>query len=93
MACACTKKREYDEKGDDSMSALYETYLSEEEREAAETRGEARGEARGIERGKKQTFEIMLEMIGLLKSNVPVPEIASKYKITTQEIEKLRGVL
>ena len=63
IACARTKKREYDEKGDDSMSALYETYLSEEEREAAETRGEARGE----ERGKKQTFEIMLEMIGLLK--------------------------
>jgi len=97
MACAHTKKQEYDEKGDDSMSAVYATYLSKEEREAAvnegEARGEARGEASGEARGRKQAFDVILEIINLLKSNVPVPEIASKYKISTQEIEKLRGVL
>ena len=85
MACAHTKKKEYDEKGDDTMSAVYATYLSKEEREAAVNEGEARG--------RKQTFDIVSEIIGLLKSNVSVPEIATKYKVTTQEVEKLRGAL
>ena len=85
MACAHTKKKEYDKKGDDTMSAVYATYLSKEEREAAISEGEARGEARA--------FNVVSEIISLLKSNVPVPEIASKYKVATQKVEKLRGAL
>ena len=81
MACAHTKKQEYDDRGDDSMSAVYATYLSKEEREAAKNEG------------RKQAFDVVSEIIRLLKSNVPVPEIATKYKVTTQEVEKLRGVL
>ena len=48
MACAHTKKEDYDKEGDDTMSAVYATYLSKEDREAAESRGEARGESRGL---------------------------------------------
>jgi len=77
MACAHTKKQEYEEKGDDTMSAVYATYLSKEEREET----------------KNQTFDVVFEIINLLKSNVPVPEIANKYKVTVNQVEKLREAL
>ena len=71
------------------MTAILDQYISKEAKEAAEARGRIEGEARG----RKQTFDIVSEIIGLLKSNVSVPEIATKYKVSTQEVEKLRGVL
>ena len=81
IACAHSKKQEYENEGDDSMSVILDQYISKEAKEAA------------MNEGRKQTFEIVSEIIGLLKANVPVPEIASKYKITTQEVEKLRVAL
>jgi len=81
MACAHTKKQEYEEKGDDSMAALYATYLSTEEREAARNEG------------RRTTFDIVPEIMKLLRENVPASEIAKKCKVTTQEVEKLRVAL
>jgi len=77
MACAHTKKQEYDDKGDDSMSAILDQYISKEAKE--ETRN--------------QTFDVVFEIINLLKSNVPVREIANKYKVTVNQVEKLREAL
>jgi len=85
IACAHTKKQEYKNEGDDSMTAILDQYITKEAREAAEARGEARGEARA--------FNIVSEVISSLKANVPVSEIASKYKIAIQEVEKLRTAL
>jgi len=89
LACAHTKKQEYVDKGDDSMSSVLDLYITKEAKEAAIKEGEARGE----EKARKQTFDIVSEIISLLKANVPVTEIASKYKVTTQEVEKLRVAL
>jgi len=81
IACAHTKKQEYENEGDDSMTAVLGQYITKEEKEAAEARGEARA------------FSIVSEVISSLKANVPVSEIASRYKIAIQEVEKLRTAL
>ena len=81
LACALTKQQEYSEKGDDFMAAQYATFLSEEERIAAR------------EEGRAQAFDIVSEIIGLLKSNVPVLEISNRCKVSIHDVEKLRIIL
>ena len=93
IACAHTKKREYDDRGDDSMLAILDQYISKEAKDAAINEGRVEGRAEGRVEGRKQTFDILFEIIELLKANVSVNEIASKYNITAQEVEKLRVVL
>jgi len=89
MACAHTKREDYNEKGDDAMSAIYATYLSKEDREAARKEGEARGEVRGEARGLHLAWEI----INSLKANTPVSEIAGKFKVSVSEVEKFKASL
>jgi len=79
MACAHTKKQDYEEKGDDSMAALYATYLTDEERIAAEVRGEAKG--------RSATREIYR----LIMKNVPMSEIADRYQLSTEEVKELEN--
>ena len=79
IACAHTKKQEYEKEGDDSMTAVLDQYISKE--------------ARGMARGEARAFSIVAEVISLLKANVPASEIANKYKIAIQEVEKLRTAL
>lgn len=89
IACAYIKKQEYDDSGDDTMTAIFDQYITKEAREAAEKKGRSEGRAEGI----KQTFDVISDVIRLLKENVPVVEIADKCEITVQEVEKLRIVL
>ena len=93
IACAFTKKQEYEKKGDDVMSAVYSSFLSTEERDAATREGEARGEARGEVRGKTLGFNLAMEVISLLKLNTPIAEIANKLGLSTSDIEKFQAAL
>ena len=77
IACALTKQQEYKEKGDDFMATQYATFLSEEERIAAEEKGMA----------------IACEIVKLLKENVPVNEIARKLQVSTRKVENLKIAL
>ena len=74
IACAKTKQQEYKEKGDDFMATQYATFITEEEKQAAEKRG----------------MELAREIIRLLKENVPVNEIAKQCQVTTREVESFK---
>lgn len=89
IACAYTKKREYDERGDDLMAAIYTSVLTKEEKEAAKRQGKAEGKAEG----KATGFNIALEIINLLKLNIPVLEIAAKYQMPASDVERLKMAL
>jgi len=81
IACAHTKRQEYDDRGDDSMSAVLDQYISKEAKDAAK------------EEGLEEGLDIAQKIIRLLKENVPVAEIASKFKVSTKQVEMLRGAL
>jgi hypothetical protein len=77
IACAHTKKQEYKKKGDDSMTAILDQYISKEAKEAA----------------KKEGLSIAQKIIRMLKENIPTSEIAKECNVTTQEVEQLRVAL
>ena len=105
MACAQTKQQEYKEKGDDYMAKVYTSFLTDEERIAAEEKGELRGRLEGkIEgklegkmegkiEGKIEGKALAIEIFRLLKAGIPVPEIARKCNVTPSEVEEFRIVL
>jgi len=93
MACAHTKKEDYDKKGDDTMSAVYATYLSKEDREAAKKEGRNEGRKEGRVEGEAKGLNLAWEIINSLRLNIPIPEIANKFKVSTSEIEKFKAVL
>ncbi|MCL1882634.1 MAG: PD-(D/E)XK nuclease family transposase [Defluviitaleaceae bacterium] len=72
IACAHTKKQEY--KGDDSMSAILDQYISKEAKEAAEERA----------------FDLAQKIIRMLKENIAVADIARECNVSTQRVESLR---
>jgi len=77
MACALTKQQEYKEKGDDFMAIKYATFLSEEERVAAEVKGRS----------------VAREIYRLLMNDVPIKEIANMYQLSIEEVEEFKGDL
>jgi len=77
IACALTKQQEYKEKGDDFMATQYATFLSEEERIAAEVKG----------------MTVAREIYRLLMKNVPIAEIANMYQISVEAVEEFRDDL
>jgi hypothetical protein len=85
MACAQTRKDEYESKGDDKMASLYAGYLSKEEREAAEARGEAKGEM-----NRENLIKIILHD---LKNNISITEISKKTNKTIEEINEWKAIL
>jgi len=87
VACAHTKKQEYE--GDDSMSAILDQYISKEAKEAAINEGKEKGK----EEGQAVGLNLALEIFNLLKANTPISEIASKFKISTSEVEKFKTAL
>ena len=77
IACAHTKKQEYQEKGDDFMSAVLDQYISTQAKEAAEANG----------------LKLARKIINLLKQNVPVLEIASICGVSAREVEEFKIAL
>jgi len=76
IACAQTKQQEYKEKGDDFMATKYASFITDEEKSAAQKEGMA----------------LARTIIRLLKENVPVDEIANKYQLSAWEVEEFRVV-
>ena len=72
-----TKQQEYKEKGDDYMATKLVSFLSEEDRIAAEARG----------------MDIMLKIASMLKKGIPASEIADECKVSPNRVEQLRLVL
>jgi len=81
IACAHTKRQEYDDRGDDSMTAILDQYISKEAKEAAEASGQAKG------------LNLAWEIINLLKANTPIAEIAKKFNISASEVERFKTAL
>ena len=93
IACAHTKKQEYKEKGDDSMSAVLDQYISKEAKEAAKNEGREEGKEEGKREGQATGLNLAKEIIGMLKTGIPVLEIANKYKIPASEVEDFKVAL
>ena len=81
MACAKTKQQEYIEKGDKFMATKYVSYLSDEERVAA------------MSKGKLEGLNLAWEIINMLKLNIPISEIADKYRVSTTDVERFKTAL
>jgi hypothetical protein len=59
------------------MTAILDQYITKEAKEAAEATG----------------FNIALEIMNLLKQNIPVAEIAAQFKMSTSDVEKVKMML
>ena len=81
LACARTKQQEYKEKGDEFMATKYASFLTDEERIAAE------------DRGKELGLDIAQEILQLLYANVPVPEIAKRCQVHPKKVEEYQVLL
>ena len=81
LACAQTKYQEYRERGDESMVAKYVSFISEEDRKAAEEKGMAKG------------VSTAAEIVRLLKEGVPMAEITQKLKVPPAVVEEFSVVL
>jgi len=80
-ACAKTKQQEYIEQGDEFMATKYVSYLSDEERVAA------------MSKGKLEGLNLAWEIINMLKLNIPISEIADKYRVSTTDVERFKTAL
>lgn len=74
IACAHTKKKEYSDKGDDSMHAILDLYITKEAKEEEQERA----------------FDTAQKIIRMLKENMAVADIARECNVSMQRVESFR---
>ena len=55
--------------------------------------GRVEGRVEGRKEGQKEGLELSAQIFSALRENIPIPEIAERYGVEVQQIEKLKEVL